>query len=174
MLYFTPSKAITVSLPIIIVMIIITVLIIIAAQIANGYVVRVLASDPSVRLVGRAVISKSDLDGTGDLMKKTKKTGSFCSEKMGNYKLPMKCQGGFYFSTYTFQFRRFNFIPAVKLGIIKGIKKNSIRYKGFHVFFQLRKVRPGSISSRVRTFGTRGTTGSFRELAELRQAVFKS
>ena len=107
------------------------------------------------------------------------KAGSFCSEKTGNYELPMKCQGSIYFPTYTFQFWQLPRVPSqiryvVKLGIIKGIKKNSIRYEGFHVFFQLRKVRPGSISSWVRNVGTTGTTGSFRELAELRQAVFKS
>ena len=113
---------------------------------------RVLASDPSTRLFGRAVISKSDLDGTGNFMKTPQMTGSFCSEKTGNYELPMKCQGGIYFATYTFQFQRFprvpsqiRNIPAVKLGIIESIKKNSIRYEGFHVFFQLQKVRPGSI-----------------------------
>ena len=105
---------------------------------------------------------------TGNLMKTPKKMGSFCSEKIGNYELPMKCEGGIYISTYTFQFRRLprvpsqiRYMPAVKLGIIKGIKKNSIRYEGFHVFFQLRKVWPGSISSWVQNFGT---TGSFCEL----------
>ena len=104
----------------------------------------VLASDPSSRLFGRAVISKSDLDGAGNLMKTPKKTGSFCSEKTGNCELPMKCQGIIYFYTYTFQFRQLphvpsqiRYMPAVKLGVIKGIKKNSIRYEGFHVFFQL-------------------------------------
>ena len=119
--------------------------------------------------------------GPGNHMKPPQKMGSFWSEKTGNYELPMKCQGSIYFSTYTFQFWRLprgpsqiRYIPAVKLGIIKGIKKYIMRYEGFHVVFQLWKVRPGSISSWVPNFGTTGMTGSFRELAELWQAVFKS
>ena len=76
-------------------------------------------------------------------MKTPQKTGSFCSEKTGNYELPMKCQGSIYFSTYTFQSlqlprvpSQIRYIPPVKLGIIKGtvLRKTVLDIKDFMCF----------------------------------------